>query len=83
MPTYCLRNRDTGEEWEEFFSMAGLEQYLRENQNVEQFIGHAPALCDPVTVGVRSKPDSGFRDLLKDMKRKHSRGLSRSTINTF
>lgn len=31
----------------------------------------------------KSKPDSGFRDLLKDMKKKHSKGITRSTINTF
>jgi hypothetical protein len=30
-----------------------------------------------------AKPEQGFRDLLKDIKRKHSRGITRSTINTF
>lgn len=83
MPTYCFRNKKSGEEWEQFMSMNDLDTYLKENPDVEQFIGQAPALCDPVTIGVRSKPDSGFRDLLKDMKKKHSGGFSKSTINTF
>jgi hypothetical protein len=29
------------------------------------------------------KPDPAFRDLLKEMKKKNSRGLARSTINNF
>jgi hypothetical protein len=43
-------------------------------------------LLDPTGMsikGVKNKPDNGFRDLLKDMKKKHSQGLSKSAINTF
>lgn len=83
MPTYCFRDKTTGEEFEEFYTMAGCEEYLRDNPNIEQYIGHAPALCDPITIGVNAKPDSGFRDLLKDMKKANSKGYSKSSINTF
>jgi len=33
--------------------------------------------------GVGGKPDNAFRDLLKNMKKKHSQGITRSSINTF
>ena len=28
MPTYSFRNNDTGEEWDEFFSISGKEEFL-------------------------------------------------------
>ena len=30
MPTYNFKNNDTGEEFEEFFTIAGREEYLKE-----------------------------------------------------
>jgi len=32
---------------------------------------------------LNKKPDSGFRDLLKTIKKGNSKGLSKSTVNTF
>ena len=78
MPTYNLTNKDTGEEFSMFMSYSDLEKYLKENPNVEQQLS-APALVS----GVSKKPDAGFRDVLKKIKRDSQRGISRSTINTF
>jgi len=72
-------NTETGEEHTEFMSISALETYLSENPKVVQLVNGAPM----ITSGVGGKPDSGFRDLLKDMKKKHSKGFTRSTINTF
>ena len=80
MPTYKFLNTTTGKEFEDFMSISALDQFLSENPNVVQLINGAPAISSGRGMG---KPDSGFRDLLKDMKKKHSKGLSRSTINTF
>jgi hypothetical protein len=80
MPTYKFLNNSTGEEFEDFMSISALDQFLEENPNIVQLINGAPLVHSGRGLG---KPDSGFRDLLKDMKKKHSQGISRSSINTF
>ena len=80
MPTYAFINNDTGEEFEEFMSISQLEVYLAENPNVTQMVGGAPLIHSGRGM---KKPDAGFRDLLKNMKKGNSKGFKRSTINTF
>jgi hypothetical protein len=80
MPTYKFVNNETGEEFEEFMTISALDEYLKENTNLTQLVNGAPMIASGRGMG---KPDQGFRDLLKDMKKKHSKGISRSTINTF
>lgn len=80
MPTYKFLNNETGEEFEDFMSISALDQYLKDNQHLTQLVNGAPLIHSGRGMG---KPDNGFRDLLKDIKRKNSRGISRSTINTF
>ena len=80
MPTYVFRNNDTDGVYEEFMSISALDIYLKDNPNITQLVGGAPMISSGRGMG---KPDNGFRDLLKDMKKKHSKGITRSTINTF
>lgn len=80
MPTYRFLNNETGEEYEEFMSISALELYLEENKHLTQLVNGAPMIASGRGMG---KPDNGFRDLLKDIKKRNSQGLSRSTINTF
>jgi hypothetical protein len=80
MPTYKFLNTSTGEEFEDFMSISALEQYLSDNPNITQLVNGAPLVHSGRGLG---KPEQGFRDLLKDIKKKNSRGISRSTINTF
>lgn len=79
MPTYRFLNNDTAEEYEEFMSISALEQYLKDNLNITQLVNGAPLIHSGRGL---SKPDQGFRDLLKDMKKGNSKGFTRSTINT-
>lgn len=79
MPTYSFLNNKTGEEFTEFMSISELDNFLKENPDIVQLVNGAPMLVS----GVNQKPDQGFRDLLKDIKKKHSGGLTKSTINTF
>jgi hypothetical protein len=79
MPTYRFLNNDTGEEYEEFMSMSALDELLLNNPNITQLIGEAPGLISTY----HKKPDAGFRDVLKKVKRDANRGITRSTINTF
>ena len=83
MPSYTFTKN--GEEWTEFMSISEFTEYLKANPDVEQVLQPTP-LLDPAGLsikGVKNKPDGGFRDLLKDMKKTHSQGLSKSAINTF
>lgn len=80
MPTYKFLNNETGEEYEEFMSISALDNYLEENKHLTQLVNGAPMIASGRGM---TKPDNGFRDLLKDMKKKHSKGITRSTINTF
>lgn len=79
MPTYKFLNTETNEEYEEFMSISELERTLKENPHITQLVHGAPGISS----GVSKKPDSGFRDLLKEIKKSHSKGISKSTINTF
>lgn len=62
MPIYEFRDKETGETWEEFLSMSGKDEYLKNNQHAELVIG-APALISGIA-GVTHKTDGGFNDLL-------------------
>lgn len=70
MPTYNFRNKETGEEFTEFMFMSEIDQYLKDNPHVVQELNSYAAIGDPVRMGMQ-KPDSGFRDVLKEIKRKN------------
>ena len=59
-------------------SMSELDIFLKENPHIEQTITVAPAYADSASLSIR-KPDQGFRDHLRRMKKHHRR----STINTW
>ena len=80
MPTYKFLNNETGEEYEEFMSISALDTYLEENPNVTQLVNGAPMISSGRGMG---KPDAGFRDVLKQIKKNANKGITRSTINTF
>lgn len=78
MPTYNFKNKKTGEEFTTFMFMSELKPYLENNPDIEQMINTFSGIGDPIRMGMQ-KPDSGFRDVLKEIKKKHRR----STINTW
>ena len=82
MPNYTFLNKETEEYIEVNMSISERDKYLEDNPNLQQVIHKAPSIGDSVRLGLR-KPDSGFRDVLKEIKKKHSGVISKSTINTF
>ena len=82
MPTYRFHNEDTGEEFEEFMMISELDSYLKNNPNLTQMLNGVPGIGDSVRLGMK-KPDNGFRDVLREIKKRNSRGISKSTVNTF
>lgn len=79
MPTYGFLNNDTGEEFTEFMSISGLDLYLENNPHLTQTVNGAPMIIG----GVNQKPDQGFRDILRKIKKDANKGIKRSTVNTF
>ena len=81
MPTYRFKDKDTGQEFEEFMSISLREDYLKQNPNLEQMIAGIPSIADPVTIGV-TKRDSGFREVLQKI---HERtpGSDLKRMNAF
>ena len=63
MPSYNFKNLTTGETWTEYMSMAACEQLL-EDTNIQQMVSSAAIIS-----GKASKPDNGFRDVLKGIKK--------------
>ena len=82
MPTYLFINTETNEEFEEFMTISARDTYLEEHKHITQLVNGAPAIGDVVRLGLK-KPDNAFRDILRNTKKEHSRGLTRSTVNTF
>jgi hypothetical protein len=80
MPTYKFLDTKTKKEFIEFMTISAMEKYLEENTHIVQLVNGAPMISSGRGMG---KPDNGFRDLLKDMKKRNSKGIARSTINTF
>jgi hypothetical protein len=79
MPTYRFYHEAKDLTFEINMPMAAREQYLTEHPELRQM---------PSTPLIHSgrgmkKPDDGFRDVLREIKKKNSRGLTKSTINTF
>lgn len=83
MPFYMFKDKNTGEEWEEFMGISAADKYLEENPHIERMVNGVPGIASGVMNGNRSKPDEGFRDILREMKKKTSKGITQSTINTF
>jgi hypothetical protein len=79
MPTYDFKNKETGEIFTKIMSMSAMDDFMKDNPDVERYYASAPAAVDPTRIGGVRKPDEGFRDVLKNIHSKH-RG---SKINTW
>ena len=67
MPTYSFRNNDTGEEWEEFFSISGKEEFLEKNDHIVQL----PSLISIIGDVGGIKNDSGWGDNMSRIAEAH------------
>lgn len=78
MPNYTFQDNNTGEQWTIFMSISDKEEFLEQNKHVNQILAPV-AFGDSVRLGIR-KPDSNFRDVLKEIKKNHPRSKG---VNTF
>jgi hypothetical protein len=79
MPTYRFQNLDTKKKFKKEMKISELDFYLEENKNIKQLLNGFPGTIR----SYNKKPDGGFRDLLKTIKKGNSKGLSQSTIETW
>jgi hypothetical protein len=65
MPNYLFRNTVSGDIFQKTMKMSELDTYMIENpSHVRYYDGVAPAMGDPVRLGVR-KMDTGFKEVLQ------------------
>jgi len=70
MPYYNFKNKETGEEFEEFFTMSGREEFLKDNPHIQQ----TPSMFGIAGgTGDRIKNDSGWKENLSRISEAHPR----------
>lgn len=74
MPTYSFKNKKNGKCFDRVLKISELDAFLKNNPNLVQEITSAPAIGDSVRLGIK-RPDEGFKDLLRNIK-KRSGGLN-------
>ena len=67
MPTYFFKNKETEEEFEVFMSIAELDGYIADNPQLQQ-IPTAPAIVDPINIGVKKPPADFQKNILGRIK---------------
>ena len=68
MPYYNFKNNETGEEWEEFFTISGREDFLKENPHITQ----TPSMFGIAGgTGDRIKNDDGWKENLSRIAEAH------------
>lgn len=77
MPIYTIKDKNTDEVFEIECSISERAQILADNPHYEQQIVKAPLYGDPYRVMGVHRPDEGFRDVLREIKKKHYK----NTIN--
>lgn len=78
MANYTFINTKTNREEDLSMPISELDEFKAQNPHMQQIIKTAPAVADPTRLGIK-KPDAGFRDVLKKVKKAHIR----STVNTW
>jgi hypothetical protein len=76
LPTYSFLNTETNEEFEIVLKISEYDQYKSDNPHLHRTFKYVPSL----SYNDAKKPDEGFRDILRDIKKGSGKG---SNINTF
>ena len=76
MPIYTFKNKESGSEQDVHMTSDALDRYIQDNPQLEQVLKFPGLVSDSGA----HKPDSGFRDVLKRIKRASG---STNTVETF
>jgi hypothetical protein len=77
MPTYTFKNNETDEVNDVILRMSQIKEFQESNPHLTQVISGGQGL---VRDSGSMKPDSGFRDVLKSIKKASGKD---NTVNTF
>jgi len=80
MPTYTLRDDNTGDVWDEFMKVAEMDELLAHCPHLS-VVPTAVASIDPIRSGI-TRPSRDFRERLGEIKTAHTKIFTKSTINT-
>jgi hypothetical protein len=70
MPTYLMRNTETGEVFEKVMKIAEYDQYLKDNPSHVRFYDGADSVAAFTGDHVVIKKDSGFKEVLQKIHEK-------------
>lgn len=79
MPTYTYLNNETNELEEHIHKISEMDSFLESNPHLTRQVTAPQGFIRGTGVG-KTRPDDGFRDVLKSIKKASGRN---STINTF
>jgi hypothetical protein len=68
MPTYDFFNHETGEEFEQFMSIAAKEEFLKSNPHIQQVLGATSTVSG---VSITGKVPDGFKEVLAKVSESH------------
>ena len=69
MPNYTFLNTETNEHVTVFLKMSEYDDFVKDHPNFVR-VFKPNGFVDPIRAGI-TKPDQGFRDLLRRIKSKH------------
>ena len=78
MPTYIIKDNETGHEQQILMRISEMEELLKTNPSKSLVHRGAAATVSGVAHG-KNKPDDSFRDILRTIKKNNRR----STIDTY
>jgi len=71
MPTYTLRNIDTGEIFEHVMKMSEYDDYMKSNPTIERYHEAAATIVDPSTIGVQKPPSDFQKHVIGNIERRN------------
>ena len=71
MPTYDFINHETGEEWEEFMSIADMEALMKNSPHIRPAWKTAPMVAGDHLMGIGPKVDGGFTERMEQIASSH------------
>ena len=71
MPTYDFINDETGEEWQDFMSIADMEALMKSNPHIKKAWKTAPAIAGDHIMGVGPRVDGGFNERMEQIASSH------------
>jgi hypothetical protein len=71
MPTYTLRNIETGEIFDHVMKMSEYDNYMKSNPTIERYHEAAATIVDPSTLGIQKPPSDFQKHVIGNIQRRN------------